>query len=54
MSTYVDRLLESLPESERHSLDRFLKDSKPLSSLDEPLPDLREPSTLCFQGQRKY
>lgn len=46
MFTYVERLLEPMPEAERQTLSKFLRDSRSLPSFDNPLPDLLEPSPL--------
>jgi hypothetical protein len=49
MSSYVERLLEPLPESDRQTLRKFLRDSHSLPSFDNsPLPDLQKalPPTL--------
>ena len=52
-SSYVDRLLVSLSESDRQVLGKFLKkDSSPSLSFDQPLPDLREPSPSSFDQSR--
>ena len=52
MPLYVDRLLEPLSESDRQTLGKFLNDSRPPLSFDEPLSDLAEPLPLNFQQSR--
>ena len=52
MSSYVDRLLEPLSESDRQTLGKFLRDSQPSLSFDKPLPDLEEPSSLSLDQRR--
>jgi len=51
MSSYIERLLEPLPESERQTLRKFLKDSRSLPSFDNRLPDLEEALSLILLPQ---